>query len=82
MKAGDSVRLIRIPEGLVDSPELKTRTLFEKCLGKSFVIHHIESFAGVSHKFAALDVGHIVGQESYMQTIVVEDEYLEIEKPG
>jgi len=38
MKAGDTVKLIGIHPNLQDDDELKTRTLFEKCLGQSFVI--------------------------------------------
>jgi hypothetical protein len=35
MKAGDKVVLIGIPPNLPDDEEMRTRELFEKCLGKS-----------------------------------------------
>jgi hypothetical protein len=78
MKAGDSVKLVRVPLGLKDDDELKTKSLFEQCLGKNFKIASIDNFDG--KRLAALDVGHVVGEASYMHTIWVEEEYLEAQK--
>ncbi len=79
MKAGDRVKLIGIPPDLKDDAELQTRTLFEKCLGKSFLIRDIETVDGLSYQLVKLDVGHVLGEPSYMHTIWVETEYLQME---
>jgi hypothetical protein len=44
MKAGDTAKLIGIPPDANDDERFKSRTLFEKCLGQSFVISAVESF--------------------------------------
>ena len=80
MKAGDSVRLIGIPPDLNDDAELQTKTLFEKCLGRSFLIDEMETVEGLPQQLAKLDVGHVLGHPSYLHTIWVEEEYLEIEE--
>ena len=56
MKAGDPVTLVAIPANLHDDEELQTRTLFQRCVGRSFVIAAIESFDGVPFPLARLDV--------------------------
>jgi len=80
LKIGDKVRLVGIPPGLQDDPELRTRTLFEKCLGKTFAIIALEDVDGLQAPLIRLDVGHIVGEAPYGQTIWVEPRYLQIEK--
>ena len=57
MKAGDTAKLIAIPPDAHDDGQLQTRTLFEKCLGQSFVISAAESFDGVPFPLARIDVG-------------------------
>lgn len=80
MKPGDTAKLIGIPPNLRDDdPELQTRTLFEKCLGQSFVIAAVESFEGVPFPLARIDVGDVIGKEPWEHTIWVEGEYLELE---
>ncbi len=79
MKPGDTAKLIGIPPNMSDDEELHTRTLFEKCLGQSFVIAAVESFAGVPFPLARIDVGHVVGKELWEDTIWVEPEYLELQ---
>ena len=79
MKAGDAVRLIAIPADVKDDRELQTRTLFEKCLGKTFPIVALESVDGLPYPLVRLDVGHILGEPTYNQTIWVEPEYLQVE---
>jgi hypothetical protein len=78
MKVGDTAKLIGIPPNLRDDEQLQTRTLFEKCLGQSFVIAAVESFEGVTFPLARIDVGHVVGKEPWEHTIWVEQEYLEL----
>jgi hypothetical protein len=77
MKAGETVKLIGIPPNLSDKEDMPTRTLFEKCLGKSFVVEAVESVEGVPFPLTKLDVGHVIGEESWKQTIWVEPEYLQ-----
>jgi len=38
MKIGDKVRLIGVPSGLEDFPDLPTKSTFEKCLGREFTV--------------------------------------------
>lgn len=70
MKVGDVVRIARIPDGLPEG-DMKTKSLFEACLGRSFPI------AGFEGGLVALDVGEINGEESYMTTIYIEPAFLE-----
>jgi hypothetical protein len=77
MKAGQTVKLIGIPPNLSNEEDMPTRTLFEKCLGKYFVVEAVESVEGVPFPLARLDVGHVIGEESWQHTIWVEPEYLQ-----
>ena len=79
MKIGDRVRLIGIPPDAHYDEELQTRTLFEKCLGATFAVAGLETVEGLPYQLVKLDVGHIVGKDSYLETIWVEPEYLQIE---
>ena len=79
MKVGDTVGLIGIRPGLCDADELQTRSLFEKCLGRSFRIVELETVEGLSYKLVKLNVGHMLGKSDYLDSIWVEPEYLEIE---
>jgi len=76
MKAGDSIKLVGIPPDLPDDAEFQTQALFQKCLGRSFVISAIESFEGVLFPLAGIDVGHVIGKEPWEHTIWVQLEYL------
>ena len=79
MKVGDTAKLIGIPPILRDDEQLQTRTLFEKCLGQSFVITAVEFFEGVPFPLARIDVGHVMGKEPWEHSIWVEREYLELD---
>jgi len=79
MKAGDTVKLIGIPPNLRDAEGMQTQTLFEKCLGQSFVVVEVESIEGVPYPLAKPDVGHMFGEEPWMHTIWVEPEYVQVE---
>ena len=79
MKPGDIAKLIGIPPNVRDDAELQTRTLFERCLGQSFVIAEVESFDGVPFPLARIDVGHVIGKKPCEHTIWVEREYLQLE---
>jgi hypothetical protein len=73
------VRLIGIPPDAHDDEELRTRTLFEKCLGRTFTVAGLQTVEGLPHRLVQLEVGHILGQDPYLQTIWVEPEYLTLE---
>jgi len=47
MKTGDRVKLVGIPPDVRDKDDMQTRTLFEKCLGQTFVVAGVESFDGI-----------------------------------
>jgi hypothetical protein len=79
MKTGDTVKLIGMPPNVRDDEVLQTRSLFEKCLGHSFVIAAVESFEGVPFPLARIDVGHVIGKEPWEHTNWVEPEHLELE---
>jgi hypothetical protein len=80
MKPGDTVKLIGVPPNLRDDKDLPTRTLFEKCVGRSFVIVALESIEGVPYPLVQLDVRHVLGEDPWKHTIWVEPEYLQLEK--
>ena len=80
MRSGDVVKLVGIPPGLKDDPDFQTRSLFEKCLGGCFLIAEVESIRGLPHKLARIDIGHVFGEKSGMQSIWVEEQYLEIQR--
>ncbi len=58
---------------------MQTRTLFERCLGKSFSIAGFETVEGLPYKLVKLDVGHVLGKADYLETILVEPEYLQLD---
>ena len=62
MKLGDRVRLIGIPPDVRDDREFRTRALFEKCLGKVFLVAGFENVEGLSFQLVRLDVGEVVGK--------------------
>ncbi len=47
MEVRDQVILIGIPSNLKDDEKLQTRALFEKCVGKSFVVVGFETVEGL-----------------------------------
>jgi hypothetical protein len=74
-------KLVGIPRNLKDEEDLRTRTLFEKCLGQTFVVAGVESIDGLPVPLARLDVGHLIEEESWKHTIWVEPEYLQLIDP-
>ena len=80
MKVGDAVKLIGVPPGLRDDADLQTKTLFEKCLGRTFEVKAIDTIEGLPHPMIELHVGHVDGAEDFTQSIWVEPEYLELAK--
>ena len=74
-KPGDWVRIVGVPPNLTDEEPMKTRTLFEACLGKIFRIEDVEETDGL--RFIKLDVGHVRGHERYLESIWIEPEFVE-----
>jgi hypothetical protein len=71
MKAGDFVRVIKIPPGLRDYKDSPIKTLFELCLGKTFRI------VAVENNMIELHVGDVLGKLAYRHMIVIEPEFVE-----
>ena len=71
MKVGDKVRVLALPPGLKNG-DLKTRTLFQKCVGRVFPI------VGFQNELIELEVGKVVGKPSYYDTIWIEPEFVEL----
>jgi hypothetical protein len=71
VKIGSKVRLIGIPDGLPDNPDLPTKSVFEKCVGREFVIAGFNEIG-----MAELYVESVTG--SVGETIWVEIEFLEL----
>jgi hypothetical protein len=79
MNLGDRVRIKSVPPHLKDDEHLQTRSLFQKCVGNTFIVAGIEQPEGMSQKLVRLDVGHIVGQQPYAHTIWIEEEFVELD---
>ena len=71
MQIGDKVEVVAIPEDLPDG-HLQTRHLFEKCVGRVFPI------VGFQGDLLELEVGEVVGEESYMHSIWIESEHVKL----
>jgi hypothetical protein len=78
MKTGDKVRVVGSPAELPENNELKTRTLFEKCVEKIFDVTEFENIEGLDVLLLRLDVGQILDAEPWEHTIWIEPEYVEL----
>ena len=78
MMVGNQVKLIGIPPGIHESGDMQTRTLFEKCLHRIFLITKIENVEELPHPLIRLEVGEVMGRKSFEEVIWVEPEYLEL----
>jgi hypothetical protein len=70
MRIGSKVRLVGVPDGLEDYPDMPTKTTFEKCVGHEFVI---AGFNDVG--MAELAIQSVTGNKG--ETIWVEVQFLE-----
>ncbi len=66
MHIGQNVRIIAVPDSVVDEPGFLTRSILIQCIGKVFPI------MGFQGELLAIDVGEILGKASYLETIYVE----------
>jgi|HubBroStandDraft_6_1064221.scaffolds.fasta_scaffold1421267_1 hypothetical protein len=71
MKIGARVRLIGIPDGLEDYPDLPTKSTFEKCIGREFVIAGFNEVG-----MAELGIQSVTGSQG--EKIWVETKFLEL----
>jgi hypothetical protein len=82
MRVGQRVRIVRVPENVVDQPEFPTRTLLTKCLGKIFLVIDVQSLydeeGNPKDELLALDVGAINGRPSYLETVFIEPSCVEV----
>jgi hypothetical protein len=60
VKTGDTVTLVDLPPGLRDH----TRSLFEACIGKSFVVTGVEAGHVELDVGALLDAKHVIWVET------------------
>lgn len=81
MKTGDKIRVVGIPAVLPENNELKTRALFEKCVGRTFEVAAVENIEGLEVPLLRLDVGQILDAASWEHTIWIEPEYVELLEP-
>ena len=71
MRVGQRVRIVRVPEDVVDQPDFPTRTVLMQCLGKIFTVMDLHG------ELLALDVGEVTGKEAYLETIYIEPSCVE-----
>jgi hypothetical protein len=66
MKIGDKVRLVRVPPGVRDDAEFKTKTILTRCLGHVFTVKGFQlDGARLRKRFSAgawveLDIGEVI----------------------
>jgi hypothetical protein len=74
LKVGDYVRVTGIPQDLpnLDGDDLRTKDIFERCLGRVFPV------TGFQGKWLELEVGEVVGAPACMHTIWIEPEFVEL----
>ncbi len=80
MKIGDKIRIVKLPERLIDDEELQTRSLFECCLGRVFPIVGIVPAAEAHGMLLELEVGEVLGELAVMHSIWIESEHIELIK--
>ncbi len=71
MKVGDCVRVVGVPQGLPDD-DMGTERIFSLCLGRVFPV------VGFQNGLVELNVGEVVGEKSFQQTIWIEPEFVEV----
>ena len=72
-KIGDFITIVKIPPGLKNDSEMKTKMVFELCLGKTYAIRGFDQFGHLEIDVGK-DVDEIVG--GYMNTIWIEPEFV------
>ncbi|MGC2110883.1 MAG: hypothetical protein WA655_15285 [Candidatus Korobacteraceae bacterium] len=75
MKEGDLIRVVRLPDGVQDSERFSTRAILERCVGHVFPVMGMNNVG-----YLQIDVGEVVGKPSYMESIWIEPECVELVK--
>lgn len=70
LRKGDRVQVLRVPPGIVDDEEFKTKTILTLCLGKTFKIR------GFQRGWLELCVGRVVGKPRWFHTIWIEPKHV------
>ena len=71
MRIGDTVRLIDVPPGLEDFPDLPTKSTFQRCVGNEFTVTAI-----TEKGWAELPIGSVTGNKG--EKIYVSPSFLEV----
>lgn len=71
MQVGDKVEIVTIPDDLPEN-DLKTRSLFKACVGRTFRI------VGFQDHLLELEVGEVLGQEAFVHSIWIEPEHVRL----
>ena len=74
LKIGDEVRVVKVPPRLQEG-EMGTKTLFDLCLDRIFPI------VGFQGDWIELEVGRVVGQKPFIETIWIEPQFVELVQP-
>jgi hypothetical protein len=79
MKIGNKVRVVKIPDGLVDDEKFQTKSLFELCLGRVFPIRGIVPVVETGGLLVLLElhVGRVLGKLAVEHSIWIESECVE-----
>jgi hypothetical protein len=78
MKIGDKIRIVKLPEGLVDDKEFQTKSLFALCLGRVFPIVGIVPVVETGDMLLELEVGEVFGKLAVMHSVWIESELVEL----
>jgi hypothetical protein len=82
MRIGQRVRIVRVPENVVDQPKFPTKTLLTQCLGKIFPVMDVQLLfdekGNLKAELLALDVGAVNGKASYLETVLIEPSCVEV----
>jgi hypothetical protein len=69
---GDKIRVAGIPSGLKDELDAPIKTVFERCSGRMFTIKDFDEVR------VELHVGRVMGEKSYLRSIFLEPEFIEL----
>jgi hypothetical protein len=80
MKVGDKIRVVKLPEFVtkLSTDFMETKTVFERCLGRTFTIIRIKPGVETGGELLELEVGAVVGEADYMHSIWIEPELVEL----
>jgi hypothetical protein len=80
MKVGDKIRIVKLPDGLVDDEQMQTKSLFELCLGRVFPIKGIVPVVETGGELLELHVGTVLGKSAFVHSVWIESELVELVK--